>query len=45
MSIEGTYDDAVQEVEGREPRTDAEALCLCALLWSSPDSAGRSVTC
>ncbi len=42
----GTYDDAALEVEGAEepievgdllddPRTDAEALCLCALLWTT----------
>ncbi len=39
MNTKGTYDDAAQEVEGQEPievgdllddpRTDAEALCLC----------------
>jgi len=49
MNTKGTYDDAAQEVEGQElievgdllddPRTDAEALCLCALLWSPSDSA------
>ncbi len=49
MSTEGTYEDATHEVDGEEPievgdllddpRTDAEALCLCALLWSPADIA------
>jgi len=49
MSTEGTYEDATHEVDGDEPievgdllddpRTDAEALCLCALLWCTADTA------
>jgi len=49
MSTEGTYEDATHEVDGDEPievgdllddpRTDVEALCLCALLWSPTDTA------
>jgi len=49
MSTEDTYEDATHEVDGEEPievgdllddpRTDVEALCLCALLWSAPDTA------
>jgi len=45
MSIEDTDEDATHEVDGEEPievgdllddpRTDVEALCLCALLWSA----------
>ncbi len=46
MNTKGSYDDAALEVEGAEepievgdllddPRTDAEALCLCALLWTT----------
>ncbi len=51
MSTEGTYEDATHEVDGGEPievgdllddpRTDVESLCLCALLWSATDIAGR----
>jgi hypothetical protein len=51
MSTEGTDEDATHEVDGEEPievgdllddpRTDVEALCLCALLWSATDVAGR----
>ncbi len=51
MSTEGTYEDATQEVGAGEPievgdllddpRTDVEALCLCALLWSATDVAGH----
>jgi len=49
MSTEGTYEDATHEVDGEDlievgdllddPRTDVEALCLCALLWSPADTA------
>jgi len=49
MSTEGTHEDATHEVDGDEPievgdllddpRTDVEALCLCALLWSPTDTA------
>ena len=49
MSTKSTYEDATHEVDGEEPievgdllddpRTDAEALCLCALLWSPADTA------
>jgi len=51
MSTEDTYEDATHEVDGEDlievgdllddPRTDVESLCLCALLWSSTDIAGR----
>ncbi len=49
MNTKGTYDDVAQEVDTEDPievgdllddpRTDAEALRLCALLWSPSDSA------
>jgi len=49
MNTKGTYDDATHEVDGEDlievgdllddPRTDVEALCLCALLWSPADTA------
>jgi len=49
MSSEGTDDEAAAHVDAEEPievgdlledpRTDVEALCLCALLWSSTDTA------
>jgi len=49
MSTEDTYEDATHEVDVEEPvevgdllddpRTDVEALCLCALLWSATDIA------
>ena len=49
MSTEDTYEDATHEVDAGEPievgdllddpRTDVEALCLCALLWSATDTA------
>ncbi len=49
MSTKGTYEDATHEVDVEEPievgdllddpRTDVEALCLCALLWSPADTA------
>ncbi len=49
MSTEGTDEDATHEVDAGEPievgdllddpRTDVEALCLCALLWSAADTA------
>jgi len=49
MSSEGTDDDAAAHVDAEEPievedlledpRTDVEALCLCALLWSPTDTA------
>jgi len=49
MSTEGTDEDAPQEVDAGEPievgdllddpRTDVEALCLCALLWPATDTA------
>ncbi len=49
MSTEDTYEDATHEVDAGEPievgdllddpRTDVEALCLCALLWSATDVA------
>jgi len=49
MSTKSTYEDATHEVDAGEPievgdllddpRTDAEALCLCALLWSPADTA------
>jgi len=49
MSTEGTDEDATHEVDAGEPievgdllddpRTDVEALCLCALLWSPADTA------
>jgi len=51
MNTKGTYEDATHEVGGEEPievgdllddpRTDVEALCLCALLWSPTDIAGQ----
>jgi len=51
MSTEDTYEDATHEVDAGKPievgtcsmnpRTDVEALCLCALLWSATDIAGR----
>jgi len=51
MSTEDTYEDATHEVDAGDlievgdllddPRTDVEALCLCALLWSATDVAGR----
>ncbi len=51
MSTEGTDEDATREVDAGEPievgdllddpRTDVESLCLCALLWSATDVAGR----
>jgi len=51
MNTEDTYEDATHEVGGGEPievgdllddpRTDVEALCLCALLWSPTDIAGQ----
>jgi replicative DNA helicase len=49
MSTEGTDDEAAAHVDAEEPievedllddpRTDVEALCLCALLWSPTDTA------
>jgi len=49
MSIEDTYEDATHEVDAEDlievgdllddPRTDVEALCLYALLWSATDTA------
>jgi len=49
MSTEGTDDEAADHVDAEEPievgdllddpRTDVEALCLCALLWSATDTA------
>jgi len=49
MSTEDTYENATHEVDVEEPievgdllddpRTDVEALCLCALLWSATDIA------
>ncbi len=50
ISTEGTdNEDATHEVDAEEPievgdllddpRTDVEALCLCALLWSATDTA------
>jgi len=49
MSTEDTYEDATHEVDAGEPievgdllddpRTDVEALCLCALLWSATNIA------
>jgi len=47
MSTEGTYEYATHDVEEPievgdlldDPRTDVEALCLCALLWSPADTA------
>ena len=49
MSTEDTDEDAAHEVDVEEPievgdllddpRTDVEALCLCALLWSATDTA------
>ena len=49
MSTEGTDDEAADHVDAEEPieggdlledpRTDVEALCLCALLWSPTDTA------
>ncbi len=49
MSTEGTDEDATHEVDAGEPievrdllddpRTDVEALSLCALLWSAADTA------
>jgi len=49
MSTEGTYEDSTHEVDAGEPievgdllddpRTDVEALCLCALLWSATNTA------
>jgi len=51
MSTEDTDEDATHEVDVEDlievgdllddPRTDVEALCLCALLWSATDVAGR----
>ncbi len=51
MSTEDTYEEATHEVDVEEPievgdllddpRTDVEALCLCALLWSATDVAGH----
>ncbi len=51
MSTEDTDEDATHEVDAGEPievgdllddpRTDVEALCLCALLWSATDTAGH----
>ncbi len=51
MNTEDTDEDATHEVGGGEPievgdllddpRTDVEALCLCALLWSPTDIAGQ----
>ncbi len=51
MNTEGTYEDLTHEVDGDEPievgdllddpRTDVEALCLCALLWSATGVAGH----
>ncbi len=51
MSTEDTDEDATHEVDAGDlievgdllddPRTDVEALCLCALLWSATDIAGR----
>ncbi len=49
----GTYEDAAELVEGAEPfgvgdllddpRTDAEALCLCVLLWTTTTVAAHVV--
>ncbi len=53
MRPEGSYEDATHEVNLEEPievgdllddpRTDVEALCLCALLWSPAHTARHVV--